>query len=147
MTFGFLPSSWPQDVPAWLISLIVSAIVFGILFKFMRSDSYSPEPAIFFLLFSVAGSLAWINLIIGLIIDVLELLQTISGLPALVLGMTIMAVGNSCTGIYVNDPDMTVDPTLAAEGHELMAITGIFAGQMFNFLLGFSISCFMKTLA
>ena len=86
------------EFPAWGFSLIASGILFVVLFTKYRSRSYTPEPETVFLLLSILGSMGWINLIIGLIIDVLELVQTITGLPSLLLGMTIMAVGNSCTG-------------------------------------------------
>ena len=86
------------EFPAWGLSLVISTILFIILVTKYRNLTYTPEPTGFFLFLSVLGSMGWVNLIIGLIIDVLELTQTFTGLPALVLGMTIMAVGNSCTG-------------------------------------------------
>lgn len=94
----FKPSEEAKHVPFWAISLIGSTIVFLLMFCFYRSRAYTPEPIFFYLLLSVVGSMAWIQLILGLIIDVLNLLKTITGLPELVLGMTIMAIGNSCTG-------------------------------------------------
>lgn len=42
--------------------------------------------------------------------------------------------------------DMLVLSSLAGQGYQLMAVTGIFSGQLFNFLVGFSLSCFVKTI-
>ena len=55
------------------------------------------------------------------------------------MGMTVIAMANSFI-------DLFIDAILSKQGHGLMAITGIFAGQMFNFLLGFSISGILRFL-
>jgi Ca2+/Na+ antiporter len=37
-----------------------------------------------------------------------------------------------------------VDTSLAAQGFQIMAIAGVFSGQMFNFMVGFSLSSFLR---
>ena len=95
---GFVNASLDFEVPVWSISLFASTLVFVVLIMKFRSESYTPQPLGFFLFLSVVGCLFWVNFLLGMILDVLELIQTTSGLPDLVLGMTIMAIGNSCTG-------------------------------------------------
>jgi len=128
-----------NQVPIWAIAIFFGSIVFLWLVVFHNDLRYRPTPKMFFLLVSIVASIAWINLIIGMVIDVIQLLQTLTGLPTLVLGMTIMAIGNSC-------PDAAVDPALSAQGYTTMAITGVYSGQMFNFLVGTSISCIFKSI-
>jgi Ca2+/Na+ antiporter len=53
------------------------------------------------------------------------------------MGMTVLGISNSFV-------DLFIDRALAIQGFEILAITGIFAGQMFNFLFGFGVSSLMK---
>jgi hypothetical protein len=40
--------------------------------------------------------------------------------------------------------DLLVDTSLAAQGLQIMAISGVFSGQMFNFMVGFSLSSILR---
>lgn len=53
------------------------------------------------------------------------------------MGMTILGISNSFV-------DLFIDRALALQGYEILAVTGIFAGQMFNFLIGFGVSAVVK---
>lgn len=53
------------------------------------------------------------------------------------MGMTVLGISNSFV-------DLFIDRALAIQGFEILAVTGIFAGQMFNFLFGFGLSSLMK---
>lgn len=71
-------------------------------------------------------------------IDILNFVQFLTGFSDLLMGMTVLGISNSFV-------DLFIDRALAIQGFEILAITGIFAGQMFNFLFGFGISSLMKS--
>jgi Ca2+/Na+ antiporter len=72
-------------------------------------------------------------------IDMLNFLQGLTGFSDLIMGMTILGISNSFV-------DLFVDRAMAKQGYEILAITGIFAGQMFNFLVGFGASSVIKSI-
>lgn len=92
-----------------------------------------------FIVITLVVSLLLTKTLIAYLIQAIQLIEVMTGLPQLVLGMTVMAIGNSI-------PDLAVDTALSAQGLTTMAITGIFSGQMFNFLVGFSLTCILKTI-
>ena len=89
------------------------------------------------MLISVTLGILWIEFLVNSIIDIVVFLRVMTDRSELFMGMTVMAISNTFF-------DMCVNASLAAEGYEIMAVTGLFAGQMFNFLVGFGLSCFIK---
>ena len=90
-----------------------------------------------FLLFSIAAGVEWLQFVVQLMIDMLNFLQALTGFSDLIMGMTILGISNSFV-------DLFVDRAMALQGLEILAVTGIFAGQMFNFLMGFGASALVK---
>ena len=80
-----------------------------------------------------------IEYMIHTIIDIVEFLRVMTERSELFMGMTVMA----STDTFF---DMCINASLASQGYEIMAVTGLFAGQMFNFLFGFGLSCLIKYL-
>ena len=81
----------------------------------------------------------WLDMIITLTIDMLNFVQLMTGFSSLIIGMTILGVANSCVDLFVNR-------ALSLQGYDVLALTGLFAGQMFNFLFGFSLNCFSRSM-
>jgi Ca2+/Na+ antiporter len=92
---------------------------------------------LFFLVLSIATGVEWLEFIVVLMIDMLNFLQALTGFSDLLMGMTILGISNSFV-------DLFIDRALALQGYEILAVTGIFAGQMFNFLVGFGTSAVIK---
>lgn len=90
-----------------------------------------------FLIFSISAGVEWLNFIVQLMIDMLNFLQALTGFSDLIMGMTILGISNSFV-------DLFVDRAMALQGLEILAVTGIFAGQMFNFLFGFGLSALLR---
>jgi Ca2+/Na+ antiporter len=90
-----------------------------------------------FLAVSMIMGVIWLELLINILIDMVVYIRVMTNSTEIFMGMTILAVSNSFV-------DMFVTGALAAQGYEIMAITGIFAGQMFNFLFGFGVSSLIK---
>jgi len=78
-----------------------------------------------------------LQFVVQLMIDMLYFLQALTGFSDLIMGMTILGISNSFV-------DLFVDRAMALQGLEILAVTGIFAGQMFNFLVGFGVSALLK---
>jgi Ca2+/Na+ antiporter len=89
------------------------------------------------LFLSILAGVEWLEFIVVLMIDILNFVQFQTGFSDLLMGMTILGISNSCVDLFINR-------ALAIQGYEILAVTGIFAGQMFNFLMGFGISSLMK---
>jgi len=82
-----------------------------------------------FAFFTFLVSVMWLTFIAHCFMDFLSLLTVASGLPLEYLSLTILAWGNSLD-------DFFIDYVICKAGHGKMAITGLFAGQLFNMLVG-----------
>jgi sodium/potassium/calcium exchanger 6 len=80
-------------------------------------------------LFGFAIAATWIDWIASQLVGVLGFLGVIFGIPGSIMGMTILAWGNSIA-------DLAADITMAKKGLANMAITACFAGPIFNILVG-----------
>lgn len=126
-------------IPVWLLCIIGATLCSLAVFVVHPPNGDVPKPKLFFVLLTIALGLFWMKQVVSLLIEALELIKLLTGWGSLVVGLTIMAIGNSCS-------DFTVDVALAKQGLQVMAVTGIFAGQLFNFLLGFSVSSIITAL-
>ena len=105
----------------------------------MTSKDKEPKPELLFIIFSVIMSISWIYIQANLIMDILIFAQNISGLDRVFLSMGLLSLGNSLG-------DLFVDQALAKRGLGIMAITGIFSGQLLNLLIGFALNCLFSSL-
>ena len=78
-------------------------------------------------------SVAWIQWISNVIMDLLQVFGFITQLPAALLALTIIAWGNSLG-------DAIADTAMTKRGFGEMAITGTVAGPIFNMLVGLGLS-------
>lgn len=92
-----------------------------------------------FLGLTVVGAFSWLDLLVHMVLAAVTLFNTVSGANFLISGLTVVAVGNSC-------PDYFITSALAKKGYLVMASTGILAGVLLNFLLGFGLSNILKTI-
>lgn len=124
------------NIELWMGALFLGCLLSGLIFT-ARLNSLKCTPRWLFLPLTVLGSLAWIDLLVRLIIAVLALVKVLTGWKDMIMGTTILAIGNSF-------PDLFLCTALAAQGHSIMGVTGIFAGSLFNFLLGMGLSFFVQ---
>merc|ERR1712127_659021 len=80
-----------------------------------------------FIGFIVAAS--WIDTIATQLVKLLTLLGVICRIPGSIMGLTVLAWGNSMG-------DLSANMTMAKKGLANMAITACFAGPVFNILIG-----------
>ena len=84
--------------------------------------------------------MAWIYILAEVIVSLLELFGLITGLPASLLGLTILSWGNS-----VGDAIASISISKVGLGE--MAITGCIAGPAFNMMCGLGIMTLVTNLA
>lgn len=94
---------------------------------------------IIFSLFSFLFSIVWIWFIANILIDLLGVVGLILGFKPSYLGITLLAWGNSVG-------DMMANQAVAKKGFARMALTGCFAGPLFNLLLGLGLSLVIQKL-
>jgi sodium/potassium/calcium exchanger 6 len=89
-------------------------------------------------LIGFAMSMLWICTICNMMVDLLALTGQVLDLPSAVLGLTLLAWGNSSGDFWANQ-------AIAKLGLGQTAITACFAGPLFNMLVGFGIALFIST--
>ncbi|XP_030074231.1 mitochondrial sodium/calcium exchanger protein [Microcaecilia unicolor] len=126
-----------QDLfPVWaLVALIGTSLAF-LLFFTTRNE----EPPKYFCVFSFIGfvvSAMWINAAATEVVNLLRTFGIIFELSNTVLGLTLLAWGNSIG-------DFISDITLARQGYPRMAISACFGGIIFNVLVGVGLGCLLQ---
>lgn len=121
---------------------IALPIGFALFFFFAATLPNDNTPPKWFLILAVGGVIAglmWTYILIGALIDMLNLLGVVENLDESFLGLTILAIGNAL-------PDALTTISLVKQGAGTMAISGGYAGQLFGYLVGFGISMLKVTL-
>ena len=110
-------------------------ILLSILIRFKTKLRYVPEDAILGILWlsSFVMSVFWIWLLANIMIDLLNFLGKLSGLPTSLLGLTVLVWGNSFG-------DFSANTAMAKKGFIEMALTGCYAAPLFNILIGLGFS-------
>ncbi|WVZ88300.1 hypothetical protein U9M48_034836 [Paspalum notatum var. saurae] len=89
-------------------------------------------------LISFIMSVIWISTMAGELLNCLAAIGVIMDFPPAILGMTVLAWGNSMG-------DLVADVALAKAGQPTIAIAGCFAGPMFNMLVGLGTALVVQT--
>ncbi|KAM0841485.1 hypothetical protein ACQ4PT_034922 [Festuca glaucescens] len=122
--------------PLWSVVLLVS---FCLALSHFRFEKETPEREnIASTLISFVMSVFWISTMAGELLNCLAVIGVIMDLPPAILGMTVLAWGNSIG-------DLVADVALAKNGQPTIAIAGCFAGPMFNMLVGLGTALVMQT--
>lgn len=112
-----------------MAALAISVVV-GVLIRFKTKTSRPPlRASIPLMLFAFFMSITWISVAADILIDLLTLQGVILQIDPALLGMSILAWGNSLG-------DLMACISIAKKGLAEMAITGCYAGTLFNVLLG-----------
>ena len=96
-------------------------------------------------LYSFLLTISWLTIICAILINLLELLQLLTDINPVFLGLTFLAWANCIGGYkYVNIDYLSI-VRFARTGNAETAVAGIFSGQLFNFLIGFGFSLFIHS--
>ncbi|KAF8008794.1 hypothetical protein BT93_K2442 [Corymbia citriodora subsp. variegata] len=122
--------------PLWLIVLFTSSSL-AILHFIMEKEPPKSEQ-LFVIMVAFVMSVFWISTIAGELLNCLAALGKLLDLPPSLLGLTVLAWGNSVG-------DLVADVAIAKAGQPAMAMAGCFAGPMFNMLVGLGTALVMQT--
>ncbi|KAM9096740.1 mitochondrial sodium/calcium exchanger protein isoform X2 [Sarcophilus harrisii] len=122
--------------PIWGVTLLVGCFLASVTFFATSND----RPPRFHWIFAFLGffvSALWINAAATEVVNVLISLGIIFQLSNTILGLTLLAWGNSIG-------DVVSDLTLARQGYPRMAYSACFGGIIFNILVGVGLGCVLE---
>ena len=93
-----------------------------------------------FNIYSFVVAIFWITLVVGVLINLIELLQLLTNINSIFLGLTVLA-GAASIGDYVSIV------TFAKRGYSSTAVSGVFSGQLLNFLIGFGVALILNSIS
>ncbi|CAM2103318.1 unnamed protein product [Caretta caretta] len=123
--------------PVWGLGLLIGAFLAAIVFCTTKNE----EPPKYHCVFTFLGFLVsalWINTVATEVVNVLRTLGVVFQLSNTVLGLTLLAWGNSIG-------DTFSDLTMARHGYPRMAFSACFGGIIFNMLVGVGLGCLLQT--
>ncbi|KAF8707112.1 hypothetical protein HU200_030345 [Digitaria exilis] len=122
--------------PIWSVVLFASLCL--ALSHFLLEKETPETENIASTLISFIMSVFWISTMAGELLNCLAAIGVIMNFPPAILGMTVLAWGNSVG-------DLVADVALARAGQPTIAIAGCFAGPMFNMLVGLGTALVVQT--
>ncbi|XP_054551293.1 mitochondrial sodium/calcium exchanger protein isoform X2 [Talpa occidentalis] len=122
--------------PVWAVVVISGTALAAVTF-FATSNSEPPRLHWLFALLGFLTSALWINAAATEVVSILRSLGVVFHLSNTVLGLTLLAWGNSIG-------DAFSDFTLARQGYPRMAFSACFGGIIFNILVGVGLGCLLQ---
>ncbi|XP_006901077.1 PREDICTED: sodium/potassium/calcium exchanger 6, mitochondrial [Elephantulus edwardii] len=123
-------------LPVWTMVVIAGTAVASVTF-FATSNSEIPRLHWLFALLGFLTSALWIKAAATEVVNILRSLGVVFRLSNTVLGLTLLAWGNSIGDVFS-------DLTLARQGYPRMAFSACFGGIIFNILVGVGLGCLLQ---
>lgn len=123
-------------LPVWAVVVIAGTAVAAVTF-FATSNSEPPRLHWLFAFLGFLTSALWINAAATEVVNILQTLGVVFRLSNTVLGLTLLAWGNSIG-------DAFSDFTLARQGYPRMAFSACFGGIILNLLVGVGLGCLLQ---
>lgn len=140
---SFMPLSHPivfllpnVHLPLWLVVLFGSSSMAIVHFVVEKKPPKTEQMAV--VLMGFIMSVFWISTMAGELLNCLAALGSLMEVPPSLLGLTVLAWGNSVG-------DLVADVAVAKAGQPAMAMAGCFAGPMFNMLFGLGTALVIQT--
>jgi len=130
------PSGTPLGIlPMWVFpfTLVISIIMF-----FTTTNSKPPIYNPFFVLLGLVMSIIWISSAADELVACLGVLGQLLGVPKAILGLTVLAWGNSIG-------DFVSDVLVARRGYPALATSAVYSSPITHLLLGLGLSFIIKT--
>ncbi|XP_041887045.1 mitochondrial sodium/calcium exchanger protein isoform X2 [Corvus kubaryi] len=122
--------------PVWGLVTLVASVLALIIF-ITTSNEDPPKYHCVFAFLGFLASAMWINAAATELVNILRTLGVIFQLSNTVLGLTLLAWGNSIG-------DTFSDLTMARQGYPRMAFSACFGGIIFNILVGVGLGCLLQ---
>lgn len=116
-----------------LVGIIASAVFYQLHKRNVKARVWILIP------FALLISIICLKSAAGIIVDGIAFTSRVFGVNQVLLGATVLAVGNTLADFFANS-------SLASMGFGVMACTGSIAGQLFNFLIGFGANTLKLTM-
>ncbi|XP_039092400.1 mitochondrial sodium/calcium exchanger protein isoform X2 [Hyaena hyaena] len=123
-------------LPVWAVVVIAGTALAAVTF-FATSNSEPPRCHWMFAFLGFLTSALWINAAATEVVNILRSLGVVFRLSNTVLGLTLLAWGNSIG-------DAFSDFTLARQGYPRMAFSACFGGIILNILVGVGLGCLLQ---
>ncbi|KAM6166897.1 mitochondrial sodium/calcium exchanger protein [Erethizon dorsatum] len=123
-------------LPVWAVVVIAGTGLASVTF-FATSNREPPRLHWLFAFLGFLTSALWINAAATEVVNILRSLGVVFQLSNTVLGLTLLAWGNSIG-------DAFSDFTLARQGYPRMAFSACFGGIIFNMLVGVGLGCLLQ---
>lgn len=140
--FGLLGATIPDTgLPLW-VPLELAGAILAVAVRLTTHDSRPPSGFAYNMALAAAGFImcsAWIYTIATELVAVVTSLGKLWGIPSSLLGLTLLAWGNSAG-------DLITNIAVARAGLSDMAVAGCFAGPTFNLLVGLGCSFLWKVM-
>ncbi|XP_052194406.1 cation/calcium exchanger 5 [Diospyros lotus] len=140
---SFMPLNHPimfllpnTQYPLWLVVFLASSSIAALHFIVQKEPPKTEEMPVVVLAFIM--SVFWISTMAGELLNCLAAVGALLKLPPSLLGLTVLAWGNSVG-------DLVADVAVAKAGQPAMAMAGCFAGPMFNMLFGLGTALVTQT--
>uniref|UniRef100_M4BR74 Sodium/calcium exchanger membrane region domain-containing protein n=1 Tax=Hyaloperonospora arabidopsidis (strain Emoy2) TaxID=559515 RepID=M4BR74_HYAAE len=135
LLFGVSVFSFSINDPVFFVLAAVAGGTISGLIEYATSPLSPPEGKLLapFICVAFVMSVIWIMNIANEVLAVLETLGDLFGISSSVLGVSVLAWGNSIG-------DLVSNMAIARDGFPTMAFAGCFAGPMFNLLVGVGLS-------
>ncbi|KAL7126389.1 hypothetical protein ABFS83_14G183300 [Erythranthe nasuta] len=124
--------------PLWSILLFATSSLATLHYVVVETEQPKKTEQIPVVLTAFIMSVFWISTIAGELLNCLAAIGTLLHLPSALLGLTVLAWGNSVG-------DLVADVAVAKAGQPAMAMAGCFACPMFNMLFGLGTALVMQT--
>ncbi|KAL1192947.1 Cation/calcium exchanger 5 [Cardamine amara subsp. amara] len=140
---SFVPLNHPisflfpnTHLPLWLVVIFMTSSLAFLHFTIEKQPPKTEQLSVIVIAFIM--SVFWISTIAGELLNCLTALGFLLKLPPALLGLTVLAWGNSVG-------DLVADVAVAKAGRPAMAMAGCFAGPMFNMLVGLGSALVIQT--
>lgn len=117
---------------------LVAGLALGILIFCTSKRSALPRYNVVLVCSSFVMSICWICLVCDKMVELLTLVGVLLHLPIEVLGMTLLALGNSAG-------DLWADTAVCRLGMPSSAVSAVFAGPLFNLCVGIGVALLIRT--
>lgn len=124
------------EFPVWLLTLLLGMFLAAIVFC-TTTNEHPPKYHPLFALLGFVASAVLISAAASEVVSLLHMLGVVLSLSNTVLGLTLLAWGNSIG-------DCFSDITIARQGYPRMAIAACFGGIIFNMLFGVGLGCLVQ---
>ncbi|CAL8347944.1 unnamed protein product [Lota lota] len=124
------------EFPLWLLTFLLGLLLSAIMFCATKNDR-PPSCHSLLALLGFLVSAVLISTAASEVVSLLHMLGVVLSLSNTVLGLTVLAWGNSIG-------DCFADITIARQGYPRMAISACFGGIIFNMLFGVGLGCLVR---